>query len=102
MREDRILAKLAGLLYIALLVILGISPARILLATESGEVTTVKPVEALKEVEVSFEAGTFSSGTPFATAPGQLSFPYRKTARSCSMTSCFFFAIARRTRSARP
>ena len=64
MREDRILAKLAGLLYIALLVILGISPARILLATESGEVTTVKPVEALKEVEVSFEAGTFSSGTP--------------------------------------
>ena len=46
--------------------------------------------------------------TPFATQPTQSTEPSSflapqiKFCRSFSMTSCFFFAIARRTRSARP
>ena len=68
MRYNRVWAKLLGLLYVAGLFIFGVSPpviAEVTTAAESGEPVVVsKPIAvAATERDVTFSAGTFTTGT---------------------------------------
>ncbi len=64
MKNNRFLTKLIGLLYIAALFLLGVSPPWVARTAEDGTVVAQPMAEALTEKDVSFSAGTYSSGSP--------------------------------------
>ena len=63
MKNNRVLVKLIGLLYIAALFLLGVSPPVVAETAQDGTVVSKPVAEALTETDQRFTAGTYTTGS---------------------------------------